>query len=371
MGIAVLGGSFLALSLLLTGSASRAQTPPPLTALGAPPRASERLVGGDFLHEGFDETFPPAEWTRHSTRSIPYTWHSVSVAPYVYHGVKSAVVKWRSERTQDERLISPLVDLGSATPDGLYLSFWYYTDPFWFGGADTDFRVEGSLDGDLWDELWSVRASSETGWVWRNVVIDVSSYAGGEGDFRARFRYEALDAADVALDEVKLGYLVPPGPPDNDDCAGALADEPSFTLGPQPGTFLLTGNNTFANLDYPLESGTSCTGFSHSGRDLVWIVDVPGGHHFTATMSTIGGWDDTLFLIGDCSDAQGSCVAGDRRFPDGSSVTWANPGTEVRRFYLVASAHSTGTGEFTIEASITQETARSPSSWGQVKARYR
>jgi hypothetical protein len=333
--------------------------------------APERSVGGEYLDEGFDETFPPAGWTREGTLAVPYTWHSTGTAPHVYSGAKSLLVRWREERVQDEKLTSPVVRFPAGVAGPIYLSFWYHTDPFWFAGAGTDFRVQASLDGGPWEEIWSLDGSTETGWAWRNAVVDVTSHAEAGGDFRLRFRYEALDAADVGLDEVRLGALVPPGPPENDDCAGALAAAPRFTLGPAAGQWTLTGNNSFARPDYPLDAAGSCTGYGHAGRDVVWIVDVAAGDYLTATMTTLGDWDDTLFLISDCSRAQESCVAGDRRFPDGSTVTWHNGSSQTARLYLVASAHGAGSGQFEVRVSLAQETVVTSSSFGAVKARYR
>jgi hypothetical protein len=327
-------------------------------------------VGSDFLEEGFEAALvPPAGWALLGRDSPPHTWHAATAPPYVRTGSSAALILWQDERIQDESLVTATVDLSAVPGSGLFLSFWWYTDPFWFGGENTVFRVHGSLDGAAWELLWTVEDFPEAGWAWRNAVVDVSRFAGVPGDFRVRFRYKGRNAANVALDDVRLGYLVPPGPPENDDCPGALTG--GYTIGPATGPFLVTGNNTFARADYPLDGPTSCTQSSHSGRDLVWVVDLPAAHAITATMTTAGGWDDTLFLMSDCADPAGTCVAGNRSIPDGSTITFLNSGPATARYFLVASGYAAGEGEFTVEGGITQETAVESNSWGEIKARYR
>jgi hypothetical protein len=328
------------------------------------------VMGGEFLDESFEASFPPAGWALDNAASVPYTWHVSETPPYVRTGARAAFVDGQAERTQNERLATAIVDLSGAPPQGLFLSFWWYTDPFWFNGANTSFVVEASTNGTTWNGLFTATNFPESGWAWRNALLDVSSYV-GETRFRCRFHYQGIDMARVSIDDVKLGYLVPPGPPANDTCEGALANHPEYTIGPLAGTVTVLGNNTFAANDYPLEALTSCTGYSHAGRDLVWIVDVPSDHHFIATMTTAGNWDDTLFLVSDCANWQTSCVRGDRRLPTGSTVTWMNEGLSTARLFLVASAYDTGRGEFSLEATIGKGVAIESASWGQVKARYR
>ena len=88
-------------------------------------------------------------------------------------------------------------------------------------------------------------------------------------------------------------------------------------------------------------------------------------------MTTAGVWDDTLFLVSDCADPQGTCVAGDNRIPDGSSISFVNPGPVTARYYLVVSGYAAGAGEFDVSGAIELVTSVSSTSWGRVKAGYR
>jgi len=339
-----------------------ARTPPRTAPV---PETVETRITGEFLDEGFEGAFPPAAWTLTGNPAVtgPNRWHKTVDPAYVRTGTAAALVKWQSARVQDEKLASPALDLSGAA-GGVFLSFWWYGNPFW--AADADFQVHASSDGLAWTELWKMSDLSETGFSWRSTVLDVGAYAGG--DLYVRFRYVGQDGADVALDDVRVGAVAPPGPPPNDQCAGAVAS--GYVIS-QVAPFILTGDNTYATCDYPLDPATSCTGYRHSGRDLVWAVDVPAGHEITATMTTTGGWDDTLFLLGDCADPAGTCLVGDNALPDGSTLTRVNWGPIPRRWYLIVSGYAQGAGEFTVNGAIRSATAVRGATWGSVKARYR
>lgn len=328
---------------------------------------AESLVSGDFLNEGFEGSYPPAGWTQTGNPSVTgiHRWYQSSDSSYIHTGAASALIQWQTVRTQDEFLTSPPLDLSGASGTGLRLSFWWYTDPFW--AANADFQIHLSSDNVTYTTVWKMADLGESGWAWRNTVLDVGSYAGG--NLWVAFRYKGKNGADLALDDVRVGYLPAPAPPPNDDCAGAAADS-AYILS-QPGPFVLFGDNTFALPDYPLTMPGSCTGFSHTGKDLVWVVDLPALHDFAATMTTTGGWDDTLFLVSDCADPAGSCLDGDNALPDGSTVTYSNGTASVQRVYLVASGYAQGAGQFTVTGAITPQTAVTSSSWGHVKASYR
>lgn len=329
------------------------------------------FVGGEFLNEGFEDpgTFPPPGWSYVPLRSFPHDWHATTNPVEVHTGVGAAAVAHQDSVIQQEQLYAPDLDLQAESPAGMYLSFWYRADPFFFHGVDTVFRVHASLDGAAWTALFRLDDVTESGWAWRNVVVDLSSWAGVPGLLKLRFTYRGISAGDVAIDDVRVGYLTPPVPPPNDVCAGANA--PQYTLGPTVAPFQVTGNTFFALHDYTLTLGASCTGHATEGRDLVWRVLVPPGHHFVATMTTAGNWDDSLFLVSDCANPEGTCVDGDRGFPDGATVAVPNAGGSTATYYLVASGWGTASGEFTLTGGIEPGIAVAPTSWGQIKAAYR
>lgn len=344
--------------------AARATLPPfTTTEPGAAPR-----VGGDFLDEGFDDTtFPPAGWS-YAPAHPTHRWERATAAPYVRSGAGAARIRAQAASVQDEKLVTPAWDLSAAPGADLRLSFWWRTDPFWFQGVNTFFQVHASLDGVDWTEIFTLTGFAESGWAWRNTVLDLSAWAGQPGQLRVRFRYKGIDAADLSLDDARLGYLAPPAPPENDDCAGAAAH--GYVLGPADGTWQLTGSTLLASNDLPLPSG-GCTVSSHEGRDVVWRVDVPAGREMAATMHTVGAWDDMLFLVTDCAAPAATCVVGDRGFPDGASVSFVNPGPGTRSYWLVVSGYAGAAGEFVVDAVIRPPVAMRSGSWGRVKAAYR
>jgi hypothetical protein len=340
---------------------------PPFTT--SDPRLAPR-VGGDFLDEGFEApgVFPPVGWS-YAPAHPTHRWEQTSLALYVRSGGSAARVRAQSVSVQDEKLVATPLDLQAASGTDLRLSFWWRTDPFWFQGANTYFQVHLSLDGAAWTEAFTLTGFAETGWAWRNTVLDLSGWAGVPGMLHVRFRYKGIDAADLSLDDVRLGYLAPPAPPENDDCAGAAAH--GYAIGPAAGPFQVAGNTLLATNDYPLPPGSSCTGYSHAGRDVVWRTEVPAGHALTATMSTVGDWDDTLFLVTDCGDPAGSCLDGDRGFPDGATIAVQNTGASTMTAWLVVSGWGDAAGEYVVDGAIQPVVSVHPTSWGRAKSAYR
>jgi hypothetical protein len=327
------------------------------------------VVRGDFLSEGFEGTaFPPTGWT-YAPIHLTNRWARATQPPYVRSGVGAALIRAQSTSIQDEKLVSSTMDLTSAPGTNLRLSFWWRTDPFWFQGANTFFQVHASLDGTTWTELFTLTGFPETGWAWRNTLLDLSSYAGVPGLVRVRFRYKGIDAADLSLDDVQVGYLAPPAPPENDDCAGA--DAHGYVLGPGDGAFHATGNNLLATDDYPLSMPQSCTGYTHDGKDVVWKVSLAAHRAFSATMTPVGGWDVTLFAIESCADPGGTCVDGERGFGGAASVTVTNDTAFARTDWLIASGYGTAAGEFALDGTIAPATAVEPATWGRIKSVYR
>jgi hypothetical protein len=154
-----------------------------------------------------------------------------------------------------------------------------------------------------------------------------------------------------------------PTPPENDTCDMAVANG-YFIV---PGPIALSGDNTLANADYPLTTNT-CTGYTASGRDVVWVVDMTDGMQITVTMNC--GFDDSIYLIYDCDDPTGSCVAGDDQYPSGSTFTYTHVGAAMR-YFLIVSAYSSGVGTFTVDGTLTGGIAVESQTWGTVKALYR
>lgn len=89
------------------------------------------------------------------------------------------------------------------------------------------------------------------------------------------------------------------GPPVNDQCSGA----PPIYCGP----FSLSGSTALAQDDYDLLD-TGCTGFTTQGPDVAYRIDAaPGESLYVDYTSTADG---SVYLVTDCSNVNGSCVAG-------------------------------------------------------------
>jgi hypothetical protein len=324
-------------------------------------------VGGQLLAEGFeDAAFPPAGWSYSPVAPAPHRWLPTTDPANVYAGGRAAFVQWSDDVWPDENLVTPSLDLGAAPPD-VALSFAWRTDPFWYEQDVNALAVHLSTDGGgSWERIFWVHQVAETGWAWRTTVVDLSAWV-GQPDVRIRFRYWGYGGADCALDEIRVGAPIA-GPPANDDCAGAAAG--GFRIGPDPGTVVVSGSTEGAAADYPL-SAAGCTGFVQSAPDVVWIVEVPAGHRVHAVMDAAGDWDDTLFLVDDCANPEGTCLDGDRAFPDGSTVTWTNDGAAPREVKLIATGHGTEAGDLAITATIEPAVGLSSTGWGRVKSLYR
>ncbi len=368
----------LGFALVLAGGALAVR---PAGILAAPPHAAS-ASRDVLLSEDFELTFPPAGWGEVESAPDPYNWQQTADPAFVFAGTGAALVRWTNSYDQDESLTTPAVDLGWAAPADLFLSFWWRGTVFYADAADLE--VYASADSAAWSLLWRMsdvqsasratirpedRSLTSRLDPWRQAVIDVAAYAAG--DLYVRFRYHGRNGADVALDDVRVGAPEPPQPPPNDDCAGAIAA--GYVLAGDSVTveFTLDGSNHLATADYPLTSGGSCTGYSHSGRDVVWVVDLEEGEALDATMTTVGGWDDTIFLITDCGDPQGSCVAGDNQIPDGSTIHHVHADPTPGRYFLIVSAYAEGVGTFRVEGAIAPPVTVASETWGRIKARYR
>jgi len=117
------------------------------------------------------------------------------------------------------------------------------------------------------------------------------------------------------------------------------------------------------NNDYSTSYG-GCTGWSANGPEAVYIVELaPGG---IIEVCEDGGFDLAIYLVTDCDDIDGSCVAGDDSGnPECISYTSAAGGT----FYLMVDAYS-GCGLVSVAGEIVNPVGTESSDWSTVKALY-
>jgi hypothetical protein len=151
----------------------------------------------------------------------------------------------------------------------------------------------------------------------------------------------------------------PPPPPANDTCDGAIA------IG--YGAFSIDADLTSATNDYTLAYG-SCTGYSANGLDIVYSLDMNVGDVFNVTMTA--GFDDSIYLITDCADDLGSCVAGDDQYPDGSSFTFTADAAGT--YYLIVDGYTaTNNGPCNISGSLDAGVDAESTSFSALKASFR
>lgn len=155
-----------------------------------------------LLNEGFEAGFmPPTGWKIINYTSQPdvYSWKIAS--DKVHTGSFSTKVVMSSGAKQDEKLISPLIDLTSAY-GCVILDFWCYTsNP---GDTKIDVKLYVDKDGDGFQEnevVWSLLSESPYEWrtcAWREKQIDLSSYLGSK--IQLQWRYDDLHGGSSYLD---------------------------------------------------------------------------------------------------------------------------------------------------------------------------
>ncbi len=102
-----------------------------------------------------------------------------------------------------------------------------------------------------------------------------------------------------------------------------------------------------ANDDFsPGGFGNPCTGFDAPGPDVVYELNLASTQDVTVTMDGAAGLDSSLYVVTDCADEEGTCVAGDDSTTGGGSeeVTFtANAGTT---YFIIADAFGAAGGTF-------------------------
>jgi hypothetical protein len=305
--------------------------------------------------EGFEGIFPPAGWVLTMTNP-GFTWHQYTPGG---EGVYCA------NCTYDPALVPQLETLSfthTLVASELHLTFLAMCSYYWAIDPYQNYDISVTVDGvTVWD--YFVDHGSINSFEWLPYDIDLAGYGyvGGE-TVEIAFVYTGVDGAQGGFDAVSVGEeYVPPPAPDGDVCETALV-LPS-------GDFMVTGTNIgFAN-DYPLVSG-SCTGYSATGQDVVYVTNLEIGDELTVLMDTDTDWDDSVYLITDCADPMGSCVIGADAYPDMSTFSFV--AIEAGTYYLIVSAYGSGVGGYTISGyNGGSYTAVEESSWGSIKALYR
>lgn len=128
---------------------------------------------------------------------------------------------------------------------------------------------------------------------------------------------------------------VPSPPPENDTCAGALVIERCTTGA-------ITGDLTpYTNNYDPTSSG--CTGFSALGKDEVYKVDLQVGDVLDMSYTQLSA-DASFYVVTDCSNVLGSCVAGADDTVTGQAEVISYTATAAGTYYIILDCYGTATG---------------------------
>lgn len=280
--------------------------------------------------EGFEGAWPPDGWTAmsNSGHADIEAWYQGTNA---YEGAYAATCEWDPDLIPQDNVLS---FMHTVTVGEDHLNFWISGSAYWSANYDCTVEVNG-------DVLYSWAANVVDDWVFVLVDVDLEAYL--DQTVEIAFRYAGMDGAAIYLDSVGLneGYEPPPPPepPVNDTCDGALS---SYDFELPPGGFTFMTDNTLANPDYPLASG-SCTGYSASGNDVVYYVCLDQGDVLDVSMQC--GFDASLYIIADCSDPFGSCLAGaDATISEGLEEILGFVAPYDGVFFVIVSAYSSGIG---------------------------
>jgi len=160
------------------------------------------VIESELLNEGFESgAIPPTGWT-HTITNSAFTWYIDNFSPY--EGVYNATLEYDPALVpQDEWLISPSFSLASATNGTL--SFAFSTSYFWHVDPNDngDMFVKISSDGGTtWTDIWIENDFGVfTSFVWYEVILDISAYA-GQSDLKVAFEYVGVDGAQYSLDKI-------------------------------------------------------------------------------------------------------------------------------------------------------------------------
>jgi len=179
--------------------------------------------------------------------------------------------------------------------------------------------------------------------------IVVDGYYGAESDFTLSVTCVGCEAQE------------------NEDCASAFD---LCALADANGNFDIPYSTLNTANDYNLGYGNACTGWSSNGGDLVYEVCLNPGGEIVVTQT--GDYDMSLYLITDCDDPEGSCVAGSDNCCTGADevVLYLSPGGGI--YYLIVDGYSNeGSGNIAGTIIGCCETSTQHDTWGNVKRLFR
>jgi hypothetical protein len=299
--------------------------------------------------EGFEGAFPPAGWNQTITNPTN-TWVQDFASPY--QGAAAAYIPWQAGFPQYEVLsFTHLID-SAANED--HLIFATMGSLYWAVNANLTVEVNGF---EVYNFLNEFTAGN---FVWDMVEVDLSAYDGQ--NVTIAFIYAGDDGADHYLDAVSLdaGAPPPPPPPTNDTCETAIDLQ-------EQGLDSFQVNLCLANGDYSAPSG-GCTGYTSAGNDVVYKIYLAAGESFVATQT--GEHDSSLWLVTDCSNTAGTCVAGADATFSGQTEVLSYVAGSAGWYFLIVDGWGTGACSLTT-VTIDAPVGNQDASWSDIKTMYR
>jgi len=186
------------------------------------------------------------------------------------------------------------------------------------------------------------------------VVGEDSTDVGGKETLRYKFTssgtyYMIIDSFGLNFGGpwTAIGQLlcvIQPPPPSNDRCDSPLP----IACGP----FSLSGTTEFAVNDYEYpSSGASCFGSRAQGKDVAYRLLVDAGDSLSVNYTS--STDGAVYLVRDCGDVVGTCVAGSDLVPAGQTEQLRHQFSFGGTYYLILDSKAlnsfgtwTATGEF-------------------------
>ena len=315
-----------------------------------------RFASAKSFLEGFESGEFPAEWTVGVTNG-DNTWgiSNLTGTPAV-EGMRAAFAPYDVANPSNETLSFDYMP----TAGDHQLSFWMggSRSHDWAANVAETVEVDGT-------EVFDFDSATETDYTMERFDVDLSAWH--DQTVTITFRYQGIDGDLHVLDAVTIddgtGFTPPPPVvPDNDVC------ETAIHIGYGGGEIVVEGRTNHATNDYDF-TAVSCTGFIASGGDVVYIVPLNKNNSITVTMWT-DGYDDSIYLVTDCADIDGSCVIGADLEPDGSTFDYTNNTGSYQEYYLIVDGYDSG-GAYSVFITYSGTVPTSLQSWGSLKALYR
>ena len=216
------------------------------------------------------------------------------------------------------------------------------------GGRDVVYR----LDVDAGDSLWVNYNSSSDAAIYvladcsdpSNTCVTGADVTGTGQTEQLRYRFTFGGIYYLVLDSKATnsfgtftanGEVVCPEPPKNDICERSQ---------PIPcGNFSLSGSTALANDNYTFNTDAeSCTGYRAGGRDVVYHVYATAGDSIWIDYHSAA--DGSIYIVSNCSDATGTCVAGEDSSGVNETETLRYKFTQTGTYYIILDSFGTNTG---------------------------